>query len=61
MMLKCRKFYSHYALLVAKSLWVDLRHRAGVGAQIHAARRIHVDILLTFKIAILRLRMAVGI
>lgn len=60
-MVRCRKFYSHYALLVAKSLWVELRHRAGVGAQIHAARRIHVDILLTFKIAILRLRMAVGV
>jgi glycosyltransferase involved in cell wall biosynthesis len=60
-MLRCRKFYSHYALLVAKSLWVDLRHREGVGAQIHAAKRLHLDILLIFKIVILRLRMAVGV
>jgi hypothetical protein len=60
-MLRCKKFYSHYALRVAKSLWVDLRHRHGVVAQIHAAERLHVDIFLKFKIVILRLRMAVGV
>jgi len=60
-MLRCRKFYSHYALLVAKSLWVDHRHRDGVRAQINAARRLHVDIFLIFKIVVLRLRMAVGV
>jgi glycosyltransferase involved in cell wall biosynthesis len=59
-MLKCRKFYSHYALLVAKSLWVDQRHRDGVRAQINAARRLHIDIFLIFQIVILRLRMTVG-
>lgn len=60
-MLRCRKFYSHYALRVAKSIWVDYRNKVAVELQIAAALRLHSDIMLTFQIILLRARMLVGI
>ena len=60
-MLRCRKFYSHYALRVAKSIWVDYRNKVAVELQIAAALRLHSNIMLTFQIILLRARMFVGL
>lgn len=60
-MQECRKFYSHYAIRVGKSLWVDFRDKEGVQNQIRAAWKLHRDFLLIFKIILLRLRVTVGL
>jgi glycosyltransferase involved in cell wall biosynthesis len=60
-MRKCKRFYSHYAVLVAKTLWTNFSDKEGANQQIAAALRLNQGILLHIRIAILRLRMLIGI
>ena len=58
---KSRKFYAHYALRVAKALWVDLRHKQGALAQLRAAWNMQKDPYLLLKILKLYTRMTLNL
>ncbi len=58
---KSRKFYAHYAIRVAKALWVDLRHRQGAIAQLRAAWNMQKDFYLLLKILKLYTRMTLNL
>jgi glycosyltransferase involved in cell wall biosynthesis len=58
---KSRKFYAHYAIRVAKALWVDLRHKQGAIAQLRAAWNMQKDPYLLLKILKLYTRMTLNL
>jgi glycosyltransferase involved in cell wall biosynthesis len=58
---KSRKFYAHYALRVARTLWVDLRNKQGAVAQLRAAWNMQKDPYLLLKILKLYTRMTLNI
>ncbi|HYG03222.1 MAG TPA: glycosyltransferase [Chryseosolibacter sp.] len=58
---RSRKFYAHYALRIAKSLWIDLRNKKGAKAQAHAAWNMQRDPLLAFEIFKLYTRMILNL
>jgi glycosyltransferase involved in cell wall biosynthesis len=60
-MKKCRTFYAHYALQIAKSLWIDQRNRRGATAQVHAAWNMQKDVSLFCKIMELYTRMTLNL
>ena len=56
-----RKFYAHYGLRVANSIWSNLRHKRGAAAQIKAAWNMRPDARLAIKIIKLYTRMALNL
>lgn len=58
---KSRKFYAHYAIRIAKALWVDLRHKQGAIAQLKAAWNMQKDFYLLLKILKLYTRMTLNL
>jgi glycosyltransferase involved in cell wall biosynthesis len=60
-MRKCRTFYAHYAITIAKSLWIEQRHRRGAEAQIRAAWNMQKDLSLFYRIMKLFTRMTLNI
>jgi glycosyltransferase involved in cell wall biosynthesis len=58
---RSKRFYAHYALRVANTLWSKLRHKSGAIAQARAAWRMKRDPGLLFKIAKLFIRVTLNI
>lgn len=58
---KSRKFYAHYAMRIANSLWIDLRNKSGAVAQVQAAWNMGKDPLLVMKILKLYTRMMLNL
>lgn len=56
-----RKFYAHYGLRVANSIWSNLRHKRGAHAQVKAAWNMWPDARLALKIMKLYTRMTLNI
>ena len=56
-----RKFYAHYGLRVANTIWASLRHKEGTRAQLKAAWRMWPDAPLALKILKLYTRMTLNI
>jgi hypothetical protein len=54
---RSRKFYAHYALRVANTLWFGDKSRSGAHAQMKAAWKMNKDGFLLYKILKLRIRM----
>lgn len=58
---RSRRFYSHYALRIAKSLWIDLKNKRGAKAQAKAAWKMQRDPFLAFEIFKLYTRMMLNL
>jgi len=56
-----RKFYAHYALKIANSLWTDRRNRQAASAQVKAAWAMQQDLTLFFKTVKLFTRMTLNL
>jgi glycosyltransferase involved in cell wall biosynthesis len=60
-MKRSKKFYAHYALRTANTLWKDLRHKGAATAQARAAWGMNQDIGLFYKILKLYTRMTLNL
>jgi len=54
---KARRFYAHYAVRTANSLWVDLKDSKAAKIQIREALKMHWDPALCWEIGIIYLKM----
>lgn len=58
---KSRRFYSHYAMRIAKAMWIDHRNSGGAAAQMRAAWRMSRDPILALEILKLSARITLSI